>query len=535
MHILMVAAENDALPGGKVGGLGDVIRDLPIELGKQKQQISVVTPGYGMLAHKKNSILVTKIDFPFSDKTETVSIYRINDEFSSNNVTQYVFEHWIFSAGGAGNIYSSDHYGPFATDAYKFSLFSAAACESVLQNIIPKVEVLHCHDWHSTTALILRSFSDRYAPLKEINSVFTIHNLSIQGIRPFDNDESSLRSWFPNLSLNENLIADPNHSGCMNFMRAGINLADKVNTVSKTYAEEILQPSNWDTGFIGGEGLEKDLIKAKKENRLFGIINGIDYSKKTSKSTPNKSQLCMMIDQCIQDWALQSNEKSLSYYFALRHLQQWQRKRKKSEPIMISIGRMTKQKLGLLTEHYSEDGNSNQSQYVIDRILSLLKNGIYIMLGSGDTEYDVFFTKIMKSHNNFIYLNGYSGSLPPKLYEFGDIFMMPSLFEPCGISQMLAMREGMPCIGHDIGGLSDTITPKKNGFLFSGNNLQEKANNLMATTQEALDIFEKDKKKWEALSDNAKAARFAWDDSATSYINLLYKPKSCAVKTKVIV
>ncbi len=535
MHILMVAAEHDALPGGKVGGLGDVIRDLPLELGQQNQTVSVITPGYGILANKKNSTLMTEIDFPFKDKMETVTIYRIKDEPSKKNVTYYVLEHWIFSAGGAGNIYSSDHYGPFATDAYKFSLFCAAICECILKKIFEKVDILHCHDWHSTPTLILKQFSERYASLKKIHSVFTIHNLSIQGIRPFNGDESSLHSWFPDLNIDESLIADPKHPSCMNFMRAGINLANKVNTVSKTYAEEIILPSDVEKGFIGGEGLEKDLIKAKNEGRLFGIINGINYHNfdqqrdKTPKIT--KSKLCLLIDKCIQEWALQPNSYSTSYYFALRRLQQWQRKRKESEPIIISIGRMTQQKLGLLTEAIANEKFDLHNTYAVDQILSSMENGIFIMLGSGDSQYDLFFTQIMKKYKNFIYLCGYSDKLSQELYRFGDIFLMPSLFEPCGISQMLAMREGMPCIAHDVGGLSDTVSHNKNGFLFSGKNLQEKSINLVKITQTAIDTFLNKKKKWQRLSENSKAARFSWEASAKDYIDLLYKPTQKTTRT----
>ncbi len=520
MHILMVAAENDALAGGKVGGLGDVVRDLPLALAARGHTVSVISPGYGVLAANERATRVTAFDAPFAGGSQTLDLFRVAASKDAHpNVTHYVLEHWLFSAGGVGAIYCSDHYGPFATDAHKFALFCSAVCEALLQKVLPAVDVIHCHDWHSANVLILREYAPAYRPLQSARTVYSIHNLSIQGVRPLQGDDSSLESWFPGLAYDVRDVGDHFSHDCVNFMRAGIRLADKVNTVSPTYAEEILQPSHWEEAVVGGEGLETDLLQAKAQHRLFGILNGCDYSHPLPEL--DSKALYQLMDECLDKWASLANSSShnhsASYYFALRKLSQWRKRRKPHLPVLLSIGRMTYQKLGMLIAPYGQ-------HTVLEELLSRLQQGIFIMVGSGDPEYDRLFTRCMASHDNFLFLNGYSEALANALYNYADLFVMPSIYEPCGISQMLAMRGAMPCVAHATGGLKDTVIDGHNGFTFTGRDMASKAAAFIETTATAVTLYRDKPDTWAALKANAAASRFLWDTSAQEYEQLLYAP-----------
>jgi len=516
MHIVMVAAENDALPGGKVGGLGDVVRDLPIALAEQGHSVTVVTPAYGSFNKISGATRQTLLAVPFGHNTETLELFEVpSPKYAHPLVKHLVLEHPLFSACGVGVIYCNDDRGPFATDANKFALFSSAVCEMVVQDILQDVDIIHCHDWHSAPVLILRAYSPQYVKLQTIGTVFTIHNLSMQGVRPLYANWSSLQSWYPYLQYDVGKICDPENTDCVNFMRASINLSDKVNAVSPNYANEILKPSNWADGNVGGEGLEQDLIAARQENRLFGILNGCDYSGDMPKL--EKSQVVRVIVSCLDRWAVQAQGKTGSHYFALRRLGQWSKKRKSDVPMMVSIGRMTTQKLGLLVEPFKQ-------HTVLEEILSHLEVGIYVMMGSGDVEYDWYFTQVAAKYKNFLYLHGYSDDLAKAIYGYGDVFLMPSIYEPCGISQMVAMRGGMPCVAHATGGLKDTVIDGKNGFTFGGETMAEKAENFIRTTAEAVRVFREDPVLWQTFKQGALDSNFSWSSAALKYEDLLYQP-----------
>ncbi|MCB1666687.1 MAG: glycosyltransferase, partial [Pseudomonadales bacterium] len=156
-------------------------------------------------------------------------------------------------------------------------------------------------------------------------------------------------------------------------------------------------------------------------------------------------------------------------------------------------------------------------------LLQQLAPASFIMLGSGDPDYARFFTRMMREHDNFLYLEGYSEPLSEALYGFGDLFLMPSIYEPCGISQMLAMRAGVPCLVHQVGGLNDTVKNGENGFSFGGTNLAEKQRYLLATLEQSLDLFRQQPKQWQTLARAAARSRFTWDDAIGKYLEQLYR------------
>lgn len=526
MNILMVAAENDALIGGKVGGIGDVVRDIPVALAALGHKVNVVTPGYGLFSLAKGSKSHGFLEVNFAGVNQRVELFKVQAKKNckAKNVTLWALEHPLFACGGKGEIYCNDPSDrPFASDANKFALFSIAVAQATIEGKFGKVEQLHLHDWHASIVALLRHFDPSYKKLRLIHTVYTIHNLALQGIRPFSGDESALDTWFPNLSYETSSIYDPRVQHCLNPMRVGINLSDKVHAVSPTYAKEILKPSKPEQGFFGGEGLEQDLIVANKEGRLHGILNGCEYPV-IDDSKKGLQEFLSICEVELIKWIGKKPQVDSAHFIADKRIPGIKSSiidraatNKKSLFIATSIGRITDQK-ALILQQTSSNGIS-----CLDRLLDILKGqGLLIMLGSGDSRLEQFLTESAAEHDNFLFLKGYSEDLPDYIYQLGDLFLMPSSFEPCGISQMLSMRAGQPCLVHQVGGLKDTVFDKKNGFTFSGDSLQQQADNMVTRFKAAMQTKQKSIKQWNKICDNADNERFLWNDAAKQYVDYLY-------------
>lgn len=513
MHIVMLAAENDGLPGGKVGGLADVIRDLPRALVRAGHSVTVITPDYGRNQELPGSAEQEALSVEFSGSMHEIRQFTLQPDNKHPGLQYRLLCHPLF-AMGCGQIYINDDAGPFATDATRFALFSAAACEAVRRYAPGSVDIVHCHDWHTAPYLFLRRFAPRYQSLQTVATVFSIHNLAMQGIRPLRGQASSLEGWFPGLTYEAQVISDPRYLDCVNWMRAGINLAERIHTVSPTYAREILRPGSADQ--LGGEGLEADLLRAHEQQRLLGILNGCDYLTAIPERLRGAA-LYREIASALDHWVGKTETIPAAHYLALRRLHQLRQKRKSPEPLLVSIGRLTPQKVGLLTADW-------QDRAVMDVLLRRLGTGLFVMLGNGDPDMEEFFTEQMRRHDNLLFLNGFSASLADVLYSAGDLFVMPSSFEPCGISQMLAMRAGVPCLVHAVGGLNDTVQDKVNGFSFGGNSREQILENLLIGVDAALLLIRENSKQWQAMQQEAADSRFEWDTAVQSYVGSLYGP-----------
>ncbi len=500
MKILMVAAECGALPGGKVGGMGDVLAEIPPALAAEGSEVHVLLPSYGVFQTGQEQIQTVSVDF--AGAAQKLSLYRLSER--QPGVVHWVLDHPAFAAP-AGQIYHHDGAGaPFATDGNLYALLACAAAKCIEQRVWGDLDVLHLHDWHTAGVLLFRS------NLPAMKVVFTIHNLGLQGQRPIDGHPSSFDSWFPALTCPADAI-DPRYDDCYNPMRLGINGSDRVHVVSPTYAKEILAPN---TSFLhGGEGLEADLAQADTEGRLIGILNGCPYSDTGNTS----SKLFEVISRQLRIWIGQSQMVPSSHYLALNNLERLKRKKKRLT-VLTSVTRITEQKVALL-EASAADGSGP----ALDALLEDLdKTTIYVMLGSGDREMERFFTEAMARHDHFVFLNGFSEELAEALYQHGDLFMMPSTFEPCGISQMLAMAQGQPCLVHAVGGLADTVIDNEDGFAFAGSNEAEAVAAMLDRTREALHLHRKDPASWQKIASRARSRRFLWSESAKHYLKQLY-------------
>ena len=505
-----MAAENGALRGGKVGGVADVVRDLPAALGEH-WNATVVTPAYGSLHKLPGAACIAKIDVKFAGENESVDIWQVPGSFG--NVRNLVVDHELFAANGPGQIYFSDESDrPYATDANKFAFLCAAVADWLIEtDSLP--DAIHLHDWHAAFFLLLRNFSPRHKKLREVRTVFTIHNLSYQGTRPLRDDASSLETWFPDLQYDLKSVQDLSAPDCINPMATAIRLADKISTVSPTYAKEICQPSNVATSFVGGEGLESLLVDATTAGRLTGVLNGCYYDQPPTKL--NWPALLAAMKNQVDSWR-EADPLNPAHELAAERLARQTDTR--PENLLVSIGRLVSQKATLFA------AMTRKRIPALEEIaIGLGDRGLLIVLGSGEPEFEQSVLEMAKRNENILFLLGYSESLADPLYEIGDLFLMPSSFEPCGISQMLAMRAGLPCVVHGVGGLKDTVDDEKTGFVFAGKDLQSQAAAFVATTSRALALRKNQPDVWLSICNRAKQTRFEWSDSAELTINSLYE------------
>lgn len=510
MHVLMVAAENDALPNAKVGGVADVIRDVPKALAAQGLTIDVVIPDYGFELGERR--FIGEVNVAFNSASHVLSLFEIPQ--TQNAVRQIVISHPLFSQ--SHSVYCNDDDNrPFATDASKFALFNAAICEALLQEVLKQPNTLHLHDWHSACVAVLLKFEPRYRKLAKLRLVYTVHNLALQGIRPFKDDDSSLEAWFPSLSYDGQLLCDPRYPHCFNPMRSAINLADKVHVVSPSYSQEVQIASNDAGGFFGGEGLERDLQQAAEQGKLIGILNGCDYTTQHPKQA-TLSELLEQIEATLFSWMAKNVHLDSSHYIAHHRVLQFMASEQQG-PLVTSVGRLTEQKVLLLCQPHN-------NSLTIDEVCKVINqyNGRLIVLGSGDKKLEQLFTTAMARNSNLLFLKGYGQGVGDLMYQLGDLFLMPSSFEPCGISQMLAMRAGQPCLVHSVGGLKDTVEHNVTGFSFTGDTLLAQAEALLHSLSEALNVNHANPKQWQAIKNSAKNSRFGWDDVVTDYITYLY-------------
>ena len=486
------------------------MRDLPAALATHGWQTTVLTPSYGSFHTLPRARELAAIAVRFRGEEHDVRVFELQTE----SVRTILFEHALLVPTTPGRVYHDDGADrPYATDANKFAFFCAVAADWV--DALPAApDVIHLHDWHAAYFLLHREFGDRGGHLKKIRTVFTIHNLAYQGQRPLRGDESSLEAWFPGMQYDADALRDPVADDCINPMAFAIRCADRVNTVSPTYAQEIQCPSNPATGFIGGEGLEQDLVAAAEDGRLSGILNGCDYSAALGRR-PGWQRLVITARDTLQTWSKKDPDATV-HRLALQSLAALPKRRPLH--VLTSVGRLVSQKMQLLLQPLAD------SRTALEHILeSLGPQGILFLLGSGDKAYEEQLYRIAAANPNLIFMRGYAEEFGNLMYHGGDLFLMPSSFEPCGISQMLAMRSGQPCVVHGVGGLHDTVESGVTGFVFAGSTPTDQATSFVETVGRALQLRHDHPNRWQTMRKQAAAQRFDWSSSAQQYIEQMYE------------
>lgn len=470
MKVLYVASE--CVPFAKTGGLGDVAGALPSNLIKEKVDCRVVMPYYSIIPEKYRStmLFVTSITVPVSWRNQYCGIFtQIIDG------VQYYFldNEYYFKREGLYGYYD---------DAERFAFFSRAVLE-----IMPVIDffpdVLHCNDWHTALAPVyldsIYSQIERYQGMK---TVFTIHNIEFQGKYGRDILEDVI-------GLPECKDSLLDYSCCVNFMKGAIESSNVVTTVSKTYAEEILDPHY-------AYGLA-DILKARSF-KLRGILNGIDlslYNPRTDKALFKKYSKSNISQKA-------ENKKGLCEMLSLNMPE--------STAIIGMVTRLTEQKGMDLVMHVAEE--------ILSRDVAL------IVLGTGDWRFESGLKELERKYPNKVRaLITFSPDLANKIYSASDIFLMPSKFEPCGLSQLIAMRYGTIPIVRETGGLKDTVMPfneetgEGTGFTFKTFD----AYDMLDAIDRAVCSYS-DKDKWGKIMLNAMSVDSSWGKSAKEY-KKLYK------------
>ena len=471
MKVLFCASE--CVPFVKTGGLADVAGALPAALSREGVDVRVMLPKYGMIDEYWKRRMEHVCDFSVLFGWETVycGVERVVD----NGVTYYFIDNETF-------FYVNEIYGDGVSEGIRFAFF----CRAVLE-AIPRVgfvpDVLHLNDWQ--TGLIAALLKTQYAGSAEyarIRTVFSIHNLKYQGL-------FSWREIAGRLGLDDRYFTYEylEFYGCISCMKGGLVFADRLCTVSPTYAEEIKTP-------FYGENLD-GLLRAR-ENTLSGILNGLDYT------IFNPSNDRFLTDHFDADHL----EGKL---LCKRALQKECGLEERDVPVLGMIARLSAQK-GL---------------DLVERVLGdILKNDVQIVfLGKGDRRFVDMLNWANWRYPKRVHARiELDEGLAHRIYAGADLFLMPSQFEPCGLSQLIALRYGCVPIVRETGGLKDTIVPynlftdEGNGFSFANYNAHE----MLDTIERAVRYWTTDKAMWRRMMLRGMADRFDWQKPAKAYLAL---------------
>ncbi len=473
--ILFVASE--AVPFVKTGGLADVAGTLPKYFDKERFDVRVIIPKYSCIKWE----YVQKFQYKFNirmsycGENKYIGIF----ELVQDGVTFYFLDNEYYFSG----------WGPYTDDVKwdieKFIFFSKAAL-SCLTDIGFRPDVIHCHDWQTgLVPVYLKGVFQDNPFYRGIRSVMTIHNLKFQGIydKKHIQGVSGLSDYFfgpDKLGL----------YGDANMLKGGITYADKITTVSNSYAQEIK------TGFYG-EKLE-GLLQAR-EHDLWGIVNGIDYEQFNPETDPHLEK-----NYTLKNFRREKKRNKLALQKQLGLTQ---------DPSIMMIG---------IVSRLTDQKGLDLVAYVLDE---LCQDAIQlVVLGTGTHQYEAMFRHFAWKYPDKVSANiYYSDELSHKIYGGCDAFLMPSLFEPCGLSQLMSLRYGTLPIVRETGGLRDTVQPfneyEETGTGFSFRNYN--AHEMMATVRYAERIYYDKKILWNRIVDRAMQQDFSWNNSAKQY-ELLY-------------
>ncbi len=467
MKVLFCTSE--AQPFASTGGLAEVAGSLPQALRMRMVGSRVVMPLYEDIPQemREDMKFITSISVPVAWRRQYCGIFKAR----VGGVIYYLIDNqYYFKRHGL--------YGHY-DDAERFAFFSRAVLE-MLPCIEFKPDIIHANDWQ--TALVPVYFSLFYAKndwYSGIKTVFTIHNIQYQGKYGKELLEDVLGIPNSELPLLE-------YGGCINFLKGAVECADRVTTVSPSYANEILDP--W---FSYG----LDSILKERKWKLKGILNGIDtvtYDPENDKD--------LFANYSAGDLTGKAENKS-----------ELQKRLKLNEdpqvPLVGMVTRMVSQK-GLDLVRGSLDGLLNE------------KDMQFAILGSGDWEYESYFKDLQERYPGRVCsCFGFVPELSHKIYAGADIFLMPSKSEPCGLSQMTALRYGCIPVVRETGGLKDSIRDSGDGKGYGFTFKSYTADDMAFAVKRAIKGFG-DKAGWTILVKRAMACDFSWGHSANEYIKL---------------
>ncbi len=479
MKVLYIAAE--CKPYSKVGGVGDVAGELPPALKAEGVDIEIITPLYE-----------PGYSFSFNGQDETAYVCGEPKPRTFPVPVNFVRNPTYFGGKyGVPYVYSENI--PCYDDALRFSFFSEA-CFQLIKDKEP--DIVHANDW--VLGFLFGRMAMERLPAKRILS---IHNIGYQGSIGVD----TIKGWAIEKILNDveigTLFHDPRREwNNINALRLGIELSHRINTVSPNYAKEITEPENAARFFEGGKGLHEITRRLYEEGKLVGILNGFEY-----KFEPSDDEFDRIIKRKAE------MKRALSVDF------------QNPDAFLLGfVGRAVEQKFRLLTEEI--DG-----KMVLEHILDTPGINVAI-LATGNPEYERILKDLKedKKRKNCSITIAFDKQKADQISLGSDIFLMPSLFEPCGITQMDSLSNATPPLVRWTGGLVDTVKPHIDadgtGFGFDGSTRDEILHNLISTVIEAREFYTEKNEDFARIQRRGFDRRFFWSATAKEYIEKLYKP-----------
>jgi len=467
----------EAVPFVKTGGLGDVGGSLPGALNKAGCDCRVVLPKFATIPQEYKDQMEHVTDFYLYLGWR--SQYCGVEKLEMGGVTWYFLDNEYY--------FGRDYPYGFFDDGERIAFFSKAICECI-QYIHFMPDILHCNDWHTALSpVFLREMYHGVEGFDGIKTVYTIHNLKFQGL--FDGSMlGNVLGLDTYPAARSQLMQRTQHGEAVNFMRGAICYSDRITTVSPTYAGEICSD-------FYGEGLND--IFNRRRSILSGILNGIDNAQYDPKTDPSLYE------------KFDAKSVAKKYVNKTRFQEELGLKVDENIPMIGIVSRLTDQK-GL-----------DLVNYILHELLQ--ENVQLVVLGVGQREYEDSFRYFAGRYPDKVSANiCFNEPLSRKVYACSDLVLVPSLFEPCGLSQMIAMRYGTLPVVRETGGLRDSVIPyneytgEGNGFSFANYNAHE----LLFTIKRAIRLFWDDRKAWDQLVQNAFAADFSWKRSAKQYMEL---------------
>lgn len=474
MNVVFASAE--AAPFVKTGGLGDVAGSLPAALQKAGANVIVMVPLYGTISdeYKNKMEHVAEFYVSLGWRNEYCGLERL----VHNDVTYLFVDNKRY--------FDRDYPYGFFDDGERFAFFSKAITESL--QYLPdgfRPDILHCNDWHTALApVFLREFYLGMPLYENVSTIFSIHNIAFQGqfSAKVLEDICGL-AHIPAAAFQLTCGHD-----AVNFMQGALNYSDAITTVSPTYAGEIQTPAY-------GEHL--DGVLRRRREALQGIVNGIDTDHFNPETDPAIAQNFSVSDRSGKAICKAKLQEELGLTV------------RDDQPLMTMVTRLTRQKgMDLVT-------------YALDRILS---NGVQVaVLGTGDYEYENALRYFASKYPGQMAARiQFDPALSQRMYAGSDMFLMPSLFEPCGLSQMIAMRYGTLPVVRETGGLKDTVIPynyetgEGTGFSFANFNGDEMGDAVFRGAR----LFWDNHDAWNNVVTQAMSQDFSWTRSASKYMDL---------------
>ena len=466
MKILFCSSE--VVPFAASGGLGDVAGSLPKSLNAEGQDVRVILPLYGKIKEKYSEDLkfIDSFNVSLGWRNQYCGLFTMEQ----NGVTYYLLDNEFYF--NRPNLYG------YGDDGERFAFYSKAILESLL-HLDFEPDIIHANDWQSAlVTLYINVYYRHIQKFQKIKTVFTIHNIAYQG-------QYGYNMIADTLGLPQEWAHHAEYNGDTNFMKAAIENADKVTTVSPTYAQEILDP--W---FAHG----LDPILREKQHKLWGILNGIDYESYNPK-TDKIIVKNFHADAFIKNKAV--CKKELRSLFNLEE---------DGSPIISMVTR--------LVGHKGVDIIVQAMQGLIDKGYQV------VVLGTGESQYEEFFRDLAARYPGRVGVEiAFIPALSRKIYAGSDMFLMPSKSEPCGLSQMIALRYGTIPVVRETGGLKDSVKDSQdgvgNGFTFANYSADE----LYGACMRAYEGYQ-DTKGWRVLVKRAMQSDCSWKNSAKEYIRM---------------